>query len=271
MTLQNKFTNLRLVIIKEDTAFLKLLLILLNDIGVTEIDIIDPGKNTLPIFDNIQADVLFIDADVTFDQKKGTEIGYWLRQHSINLPLVFMTSHLKQYNPEEFQELQPISFMSKELSLIKLLQTLELVSLQRENILLHQLINDRQTSHTQLPIKPNTPAVHQAPEADAQFFFKVGDSYKAISISDIAYFYADQKMSYAKMGNRSYPTNVQLKILEEELKPWGFLRAHKSYLLNTRHIDSFHPSEGAVFINNETLPIGYAYRKMFLTSLKLLK
>lgn len=271
MTLRNKFSDLRLTVIKEDTSFLKLLRVLLNDIGLTEIQSIDPTQSTLSIFDNIQADALFIDGDMTFDQKKGVEIGYWLRQHEIYLPLVFMTSHLKQYDPELFLQLQPISFMSKELSLVKLLQTLELVSLQQENALLQQQINDRQTSHTQLPIKFNTPAAHQAAESDAHFFFKVGDSYKAIPVSDIAYFSADQKMSYAKIGNRSYPTNVQLKILEEELHSWGFLRIHKSYLLNTKHIVSFHPADGYVSINHETLPIGYAYRKLFLTSLKLLK
>lgn len=271
MALRNKFTDLRLLIIKEDTSFLKLLRVLLNDIGLTEIQSIDPTQSTLSIFDNIQADALFIDADITFNQKKGIEIGHWLRQHDIYLPLVFMTSHMKQYDPELFLQLQPISFMSKELSLIKLLQTLELVSLQQENALLQQQINDRRTSHTQLPIKSNASAGYQAAEADAQFFFKVGDSFKAIPVSDIAYFSADQKMSYAKIGSRSYPTNVQLKILEEELKPWGFLRTHKSYLLNTKYIESFHPSEGSVSINSETLPIGYAYRKMFLTSLKLLK
>jgi DNA-binding LytR/AlgR family response regulator len=272
MALRNKFSELKIAVIKEETCFLKLLRMLLNDIGLTEIHSIDPTQqSTLSIFDNIQADVLFIDGDMTLDQKNGIEIGYWLRQHDIHLPLVFMTSHMKQYDPELFLRLQPVSFMSKELSLIKLLQTLELVSLQQENVLLQQQMNDRRTSHTQLPSKSNTPADHQAAEGDTHFFFKVGESFKAIPISDIAYFSADHKMSYAKIGSRSYPTNVQLKILEEELHPWGFLRIHKSYLLNTKYIDSFHPGEGSVSINHETLPIGYAYRKLFLTSLKLLK
>lgn len=271
MTLQNKFSNLRLAVIEEDASFSKLLRILLNEIGLTEIYTIDPAQSTLSIFENIQADALFIDTDMTFDQKKGTEIGYWLRQHDIYLPLVFMTSHLKQYDPELFLQLQPVSFMSKELSLVKLLQTLELVSLQQENMLLHQQVNDRHTAHIQFPFKSHISAAHQPTEAGTQFFFKVGDSYKAFPISDIAYFYAAKKMSYAKMGTRSYPTNVQLKILEEELHPWGFLRIHKSYLLNTKLIESFHPSKGSVTINNETLPIGYAYRKLFIASLNLLK
>ena len=104
-----------------------------------------------------------------------------------------------------------------------------------------------------------------------QLFFKVGDTYKAISVPEIAYFYADQKMSYAKIGGRSYPTSVQLKVLEDELHPWGFVRTHKSYVLNIKHIESFNLSEASILINGETLPIGYAFKKTFMNSLKLLK
>lgn len=271
MTLRNKFSDLKISVIEQDASFSKLLRILLNDIGLTQIQTIDYANSTLTIFDNIQSDVLFIDADVTLAQKKGVEIGYWLRQHGIHLPLVFITSHLKEYDPEPFIQLQPVSFMSTDLSLLKLLKTLELVSLQQENAMLHQQMIDQQTFHPQPPFKSQTPVSHQTSEADTQIFFKVGDNYKAISVTEVAYFYADQKMSYAKIGSRSYPTSVQLKKLEDELQPWGFVRTHKSYLLNVKHIESFHPGEASVLINHETLPIGYAYRKLFLTSLKLLK
>lgn len=270
MTLHNKFSDLHILVMEEDESFSKLLRILLNDIGVTQIQMADTSAHAVSVFDATQADAIFIDADLTFAQKKGIEIGYWLRQQGIRLPLVFMTSHLKQYDPELFMRLQPVSFINKELSLVKLLQTLELVSLQQENISLHQKLNGQRIPQQPVYNVP-VPSVHEPVETTSQIFFKVGDSYKAIPVSEIAYFYADQKMSYAKIGSRSYPTSVQLKVLEDELHTRGFIRAHKSYILNIKHIESFHLGDASVCINSETLPIGYAYRKTFMTSLKLLK
>lgn len=271
MTLHNKFSDLRILVMEEDVSFSKLLHMLLNDIGVTQIQTMNTNQHSFSVFSTSKADALFIDADMAFMQRKGVEIGHWLRQQGVFLPLVFMTSHLKQYDAELFIQLQPVSFMSKELSLVKLLQTLELVSLQQQNASLQQRLNEQSISHTQPAFALPPSGVHEPLEPTNQIFFKVGDSYKAISVPEIAYFYADQKMSYAKIGARSYPTSVQLKVLEEELHPWGFIRAHKSYILNIKHIESFHLGDASVCINGETLPIGYAYRKTFVTSLKLLK
>ena len=99
---------------------------------------------------------------------------------------------------------------------------------------------------------------------------KIGDSYKAIPIKDVAYFYADQKFTYARIGERNYPTTVLLKTLEDEF-PEQFVRIHKTYLVNFNYIESIVLKENSVIITGESLPIGLAYRKQFMSRLQLLK
>ncbi len=104
----------------------------------------------------------------------------------------------------------------------------------------------------------------------SQLFLKIGDMYKAIDVESIDYFYADNKLTYARVGNRNFPTNVQLKVLACELGP-KFLRSHKKYLINVDSIESILIKDGKIKIGKELLPIGYAYRKPFLEQIHLLK
>lgn len=77
-------------------------------------------------------------------------------------------------------------------------------------------------------------------------------------------------MTYARIAKRNYPTNVQLKVLEESLGPL-FIRCHKKYLVNQELISSINVKEDRIDVGGESLPIGYAYRKAFLDRLNLLK
>ena len=84
------------------------------------------------------------------------------------------------------------------------------------------------------------------------------------------YFFSDQKLTYAKVEQRNFPTSVQLKTLEKDFAPI-FLRIHKSYLVNVKMIESLNPGESTLVVGGQMLPIGYAYKKVFFEQLQLLK
>jgi DNA-binding LytR/AlgR family response regulator len=149
--------------------------------------------------------------------------------------------------------------MNKELSRFKIRQALDIALIHRDNDSLSSPASDAGS-----PTAPPPFISHH------QFFFKIGDIYKAIPVKDIQYFYADNKLTFARSGQRNYPTNVQLKTLEEEFSAL-FVRIHKTYLVNIQHIDSIHPKDNSVVVDGESLPIGYAYRKTFMDRLHLLR
>lgn len=53
---------------------------------------------------------------------------------------------------------------------------------------------------------------------------------------------------------------------EEKLSGFNFIRTHRSYLINTNHIEKV--SGNQVFIENNIIPIGRTYKERFMAALK---
>lgn len=92
----------------------------------------------------------------------------------------------------------------------------------------------------------------------------------ATAPKEIDMFFAKDKIVFAKVDKRNYPTSINLKKLEHELNH-TFIRIHKSYLINKLKIKSIHFREDKVEVGEEQLPIGYAYKKAFLKKVRLMK
>lgn len=201
-------------------------------------------------------DLLLIDIDLG-PGKNGIQLAETVREINIDAPIIFMTSFYTEAQYERSRHTRPSSFMSKELSRLKLHQAVELALMQQQEK------TPAPASHSK-PTPPPPLITHD------NYFFKVGDVYKAINIKDIAYFFSDQRFSSARVHGRNYPTTVQLKTLAEELHPM-FIRTHKAYLVNLGFVTAIHPGDSAIEVAGETLPLGYAYRKYFMDSLRLIR
>jgi hypothetical protein len=46
---------------------------------------------------------------------------------------------------------------------------------------------------------------------------------------------------------------------------------HKKYFINTKYIESIHPTENSIIIGFQMLPIGGTFRKSFLKEIPLLR
>ncbi len=70
----------------------------------------------------------------------------------------------------------------------------------------------------------------------SRFLLPYRDGYKTILINDIAFFYSETKVTYAKLANGATEIVPQtLEELEQQLDPKYFFRANRQYIL---HIDS---------------------------------
>jgi DNA-binding LytR/AlgR family response regulator len=253
--------DIKLLLLDDQDTYLQLLSIVLKDIGVEHIALARSYQEVLSVYDDFDPDICLLDIELDRGQKTGVDVALAIRQQDSTIPIIFLTSHFQDDFYEKVKVVRPSSFMNKELSRLKLLQAIELAMLQLGN---HRLQENLQ-QHTTVAPKAAIPYINSS-----QVFFKIGDTYKAIDLKTIDFFFADDKLTYARVGARNFPTNVQLKILEEELGP-RFLRCHKKFLVNTDAIETIMVKDGKVKIGKELLSIGYAYRKSFLEGLKLLK
>jgi len=250
----SEHNNLNILIVEDNKAFTDLICLLLQEMGFKKIFTADNYKSGLKVFETNPPDLCLVDIDLGKDEKTGIHLVEKIRETAAALPVIYLTSNYSEDYYEQCRHTRPSSFMNKELSRFKLFHAIDLALLQ---------INSAETTivHT---LAPPPLITHN------NFFFKIGDVYKSIPVQEVSYFFADNKLNYAKVGQRSFPTTVQLKTIESEFHP-AFLRIHKSYLVNVKLITDIRPGESTLQINGETLPIGYAYKKTFFDQIPLLK
>lgn len=250
--------NLNLLVVEDDPNFLHLLSLLLRDAGVPKIHTAANYESGLGLFQAQVPDVCILDIDLGKNQKSGIALAEAIRLKAPSVPIIYLTAHYTEEFYESCRHTLPVCFLNKELSRFKIQMALDFA-------LMHKVqIEKALPLHP--PVLPSPPPIISS----QQFFFKIGDVYKAIPIKDICYFFAESKLTFARVGQRNYPTNVLLKTLEEELSS-SFVRIHKTFLVNLNFIEMYQPKENSVIIDGESLPIGYAYRKGFLERLPLLK
>lgn len=237
---------------------------LLRGIGVTKVIPSNSFQEAVSAYNQWQPDICIIDTSQLPKGKSGIDFASYIREENGGIPFVFLVDSFNDTSYEQVKGVDQSSVLSKDVSRLQLLQALKYSLLQLENSKLA-----RQVSENLYALKkPNNIATSAI--NDGQMFFKVGDSFRAIGKDEISFFFADNKLSYARVGKRNFPLNVQLKTLEEWLSP-TFSRCHRKYLLNESHIESISLKKGKIEINGESLPIGISYRKTFLTGLNLLK
>jgi DNA-binding LytR/AlgR family response regulator len=245
--------NLKILILEASESFSIFLKRLLSELYIKNIFIARSYEKGLEYFDQYQPDICLVDINLNEKKFTGIEFVEKIRENAPFIPVIYLTSNYTEDYYEQSRHTHPSNFMNKELSSFKLYQAIDLA-------LMYQMRLDTTVESDYTSFYRN----------QSNIFFKIGDIYKSIPIDKVEYFFSDQKLTYAKLDQRNLPTTVQLKTLEKDFTP-TFLRIHKSYLVNTSMIESIHPGENTLIVNGHTLPIGYAYKKIFLEQLQLLK
>jgi DNA-binding LytR/AlgR family response regulator len=247
------------LLVDDNASFIELISLLLHEIGISKIIAANSHEEGLKAFRQNTPDICIFDIDLGENKKNGIQLAEKIRSLSARTPIIFITSKYTEESYDQCRHVYPSCFMNKELSKFKLRQAIDLT-----------LINNAMSMKEKMELEPLPPKNNASFVSNKNYFFKIGDSYKRIYLDDIAFFYAKDKLTYARLDNRNLPTTTQLKALAAEL-PFNFHRIHKTYLININHIEQIKIKEDTVVINGEPLPIGYTYKKDFLNKVHILK
>ena len=259
-------TALRILLVDDNPQFIDLLSFLLQELGIKHIQRAYTREEGLEAYHSFHPDVCLLDIELLPGQKDGADLAFAIRQENSLIPIIFLTSFFEDDYYDYVKPVRPSSFMDKELSRLKLLQAIELAVMQieRKPVMPPPKSSEDNTLSKRMISTPT------AQFNSKQIFFRVGDVYKPFDIEQIDFFFADNNITYARIDARNFPTNVQLRVLADELAP-KFLRCHKKYVVNVDRIESVLIKEEKVKIGDDLLTIGYAYKKRFFKDLNLLK
>jgi DNA-binding LytR/AlgR family response regulator len=112
-------------------------------------------------------------------------------------------------------------------------------------------------------------AVPQVKIETESIFLKSGYRNVKINIDDILYM--ESLKDYVKVYTLNGPVKTKYKIsdMEDELSAKNFLRIHRSFIINLKHITAFTASD--VEIGKTELPIGESYKEHVTRALKTLR
>lgn len=182
-----------------------------------------------------EVQVLF--SNVTMPHLSGFDLIRSLRKP----PLVILMTPFPQYAMEAFN-LDVIDFLLKPITLDRFLRSVsKVVSLLRNSAATAAEIYEQM-------LRPDA------------FFIRTDSQFVRLHYREVIYMEALQNFTkIITADGRSHRTLVNLKNLEEQLPNGLFVRTHRSYLVNTMHIESV--SSQKVRVRGQCLPLGQTYRE----------
>lgn len=200
-------------------------------------DVVDNAADALTTITKDKPDVALLDININ-----GNLDGISLAP-KLQLPFVFLTSYYDQHTLDRARTVNPAGYIVKPFGEKDLIVNIELAC-------------QKKIVTPQSPLPPSKLFVRKDQEI--------------ISLNSDKIIFAEAFDNYTNVYTASdrYIVSHTLKSIEEKLLPLGFVRVHRSYLINFQAIECI--QENIIFMSGHKVSIGKSYRKDFYSQLALL-
>ncbi|MCX8071059.1 MAG: LytTR family DNA-binding domain-containing protein [Candidatus Binatia bacterium] len=191
-----------------------------------EVEIVGTAKNgpqAIQAIDSLKPDVVFLDV-----QMPGVD-GFGVLQAVRHRPQVVFATAYDQYAIRAF-EVCAVDYLLKPISKERLAETM-------------RRVRDRLVNQTAPPAIEEILAALEARERRyiQQVPAQRGRNIVVLSTEQILWFEVEDRIVFAYVDGDRFMTNFTLRELEERLDPNVFFRAHKSRLVNLKHVKAIVP------------------------------
>jgi DNA-binding LytR/AlgR family response regulator len=231
--------DIRILIVEDEPIIADDIAMVLENNGFSNSDICDNANEAIKSIILNKPSLALLDINILGD-KDGIQLAQIINdQHQI--PFVFITSYYDDSTLIRAKETNPTGYIVKPFAEGDLLANVKLAL-----------------------VKSKAPKVH----VSDKFFVRDKGNLKSIFAHEILYAESDDNYAKIYTADRNYMVSHTLKSVEEQLSKWGFVRIHKSFLVNYKHVTCI--SEGLVYVNDQSIPLGRAYKESFLQLLHIL-
>lgn len=193
---------MKILIVDDESLAIQRLTRMLNTLGYTDITSTDSPKEAIEHTKSSHYDVAFL--DINMPEINGLELGYELRYIQKELAIIFQTAYdnhaLKAY------DIGAVGYLVKPYSIDQLKETLHRVHLEKKS------------------------------DKPFRLMSKSGENYHLLKPEEIYYVQADlSEVILRSVKGFSYYAE-KISDLETLLKPYDFIRVHRSYLVNINKV-----------------------------------
>lgn len=232
----------RIFIVEDEPLILNDLCATLEELGYEISGEASSATEALGKISDSNSELVLLDISIDGAQD-GVDIAHQLNA-SVKLPFIFLTAFYDEATLERARATNPAGYIVKPWDDNNLKANIEIALAKRA---------------TKVPTQQEKPD---------SFFIKHKGDMIAVKADDIVYAESYDNYTYVYTKTDKYLLSQTLKKIEEKLIDSGFLRVHKSYLVNLIRIDSI--SEGQLFLNGKVIPLGRAYKKELLDRIRFL-
>ncbi|MCU0345649.1 MAG: response regulator transcription factor [Saprospiraceae bacterium] len=236
----------RILILEDNRIYLSGLLQILASMNYANVTACKSYDEALAEVQANSYDIVLSDINLS-DKRTGFDFAHSLREFS-SIPIIFITANLSEHIYELSKSVFPSHFMSKQFSPLELRQAIEL------SIFAY----GGKVSDTPPPAPSSN-----TPKADLSngFFVKKGKHLKKLLLHEIDIIESDRNYSTIKTENdNSYIIAMPLAEIETLLNPYGFVRVHRSFIVNWSKIHSVNTTENVLMLNERQIDIGKSYK-----------
>lgn len=105
------------------------------------------------------------------------------------------------------------------------------------------------------------------PSPPEHIFLKVSKALVRLNPREVDFLQAYDIYAKVVAGSQKWVASNSLKQLEEVFEPYGFLRIHKSYMVNLARIQMIQEDE--IYIDQHRLPVGRSYKARLLEAIRV--
>jgi DNA-binding LytR/AlgR family response regulator len=182
-------------------------------------------------------DLLFL--DIKMPQLTGIDFLRTLK----NPPAVIITTAYREYAVDGY-DLDIVDYLLKPITFDRFFKAID---------------RYLRTTKVQQPLKA-------MPTANESIYIKAGGKFHKLNVEDILYLESLKDYIVIHCVNQQITAKYKISDMEEELKPFSFLRIHRSYLVNQKRITAFTMND--IEIGTREIPIGTNYKEYVFQTLR---
>jgi DNA-binding LytR/AlgR family response regulator len=238
--------KIKVVIVEDEALIADHIASILESANYQVLEIFDEATPFLTYLESSTPDLVLLDIQLN-GNLDGVDIAHEINK-LYNFPIVFLTSNTDSKTVERIKRTIPAGFITKPYTPDGLISNLE--------ITLH---NYHKTKNV---------ATEAQPLSDNSIFIKDKNELIKLAYNDISHVQAMDNYAIIYTTAKKYIVPHTLKKLEEDLSPHGFIKTHRSYLINKEKITNVLPNK--IKLGIVEIPLAESHRSGVLSQLNLL-
>jgi DNA-binding LytR/AlgR family response regulator len=245
----NKHSKVKIGIVEDEALIADHLAASLEDMGYEIVFIADNAHEAIAELENNPCDLMLVDINI-HGEIDGIDLAHTLNR-KFETPFIFVTSNTDKATIERVKFTEPAGFIIKPYTQKDLESNIE-IALYKYHKSKNEDITEPESSF----------AVNDA------FFVKDKHALYKIRFSDILTIEALDNYCTLCTRDKKYILSQTLKSVEEKVSVHGFMRVHRSYIVNLSHVEKILPK--SVFAGNIEVPVSENHKNELMNRIKLL-